>query len=717
MSSRDYGTNAVLFVGGAGNDTITDHLGQSTAQFSGAKASYSIVINGDGSVTVTDLRDGSPDGTDTLRGVDVLRFSNGDFLPDGTRISGNSAPVGANDSYSVNEDATLTIAGLGVLANDEDEDGDALTAILVAGPTNGTLTLNADGSFVYTPNADYHGSDSFTYRANDGEEAGNLVTVTITVNSVNDAPTAPIDSDATGDGSGDVRASISEHLTVGSAIGITANSTDVDGDGVQYYFKDGDGNRTQALGFFIIDATTGIVTLANEVNFELAASHSIKVFASDGTLESSSSFTVDVQNVVEHLFTSGNDSLDFNLLAAGAYDVDGAEYNALAGDDFVILPTLATSALAGHAWNYATTFDAGDGNDTVEGRDGADRVSGGLGNDILRGGAGADLLSGDDGDDSLHGGDGDDTLNGGDGADQLHGEAGDDTINGDGGNDSIWGGVGNDTLSGGGGADLVHGDDGNDSIDGGAGADTLHGGVGNDTIAGGADNDLIYGGVGADTLAGDGGNDSVYGGDGNDTLRGGDGDDLLFGELNDDWIYGGTGNDQLDGGLGNDKLFGGTGADRLVGGSGDDILAGGAGADKLTGSSGKDIFIFTDSEIGTTKIGAHDVITDFQQGTDKIDVSALLDAGFYTGLKAGALKGLGTDQYKVGFYSEGGKTWVEGDTNGDGRADFVIEMSGSYKLTNADMLVSASVITAQAQWASATGGLDYNHFHQDSLWI
>ena len=67
-----------------------------------------------------------------------------------------------------NEDTALVIAAPGVLANDSDVEGDALTAVLVSGPANGTLALNADGSFTYTPAANYNGADSFTYKANDG---------------------------------------------------------------------------------------------------------------------------------------------------------------------------------------------------------------------------------------------------------------------------------------------------------------------------------------------------------------------------------------------------------------------------------------------------------------------------------------------------------------------------------------------------------------------
>ena len=80
-----------------------------------------------------------------------------------------SAPVAADDSFTTSEDGVLNIGfSEGVLANDTDADGDPLTAELVAGPTNGTLALNDDGSFTYIPNADFSGSDSFTYTATDG---------------------------------------------------------------------------------------------------------------------------------------------------------------------------------------------------------------------------------------------------------------------------------------------------------------------------------------------------------------------------------------------------------------------------------------------------------------------------------------------------------------------------------------------------------------------
>jgi hypothetical protein len=85
-------------------------------------------------------------------------------------VSGvNDAPLAFADSYSLSEDETLTVsAAAGLLANDSDPENDPLTALLESGPSKGTLTLNADGSFSYRPNANATGSDSFSYRASDG---------------------------------------------------------------------------------------------------------------------------------------------------------------------------------------------------------------------------------------------------------------------------------------------------------------------------------------------------------------------------------------------------------------------------------------------------------------------------------------------------------------------------------------------------------------------
>ena len=80
----------------------------------------------------------------------------------------NRAPTAAADAYTTAEDTALTVAAPGVLGNDSDPDGDRLTAVLVSGPSHGTLTLNANGSFSLHPRRELQRQRLFTYRASDG---------------------------------------------------------------------------------------------------------------------------------------------------------------------------------------------------------------------------------------------------------------------------------------------------------------------------------------------------------------------------------------------------------------------------------------------------------------------------------------------------------------------------------------------------------------------
>ena len=93
----------------------------------------------------------------------------------------NEKVTTTDDSYSVNEDEILKMSDLGVLLNDNDADDDVLTVSLLTGSTSGSLELNSDGSFTYTPNADFFGTDSFEYQASDGVGAVDSAIVTITV--------------------------------------------------------------------------------------------------------------------------------------------------------------------------------------------------------------------------------------------------------------------------------------------------------------------------------------------------------------------------------------------------------------------------------------------------------------------------------------------------------------------------------------------------------
>src|SRR5688572_4342635 len=131
----------------------------------------------------------------------------------------NAGPVATADAYSVDEDGALSIATPGVIGNDVDSDGGEIAPSLVSSTSNGTLEFNADGSFAYAPRSDFNGSDAFSYRISDGSVSSDPVTVTITVNPVNDAPVATADSYTTAE---------NDVLEI-AASGVLANDTDVDG--------------------------------------------------------------------------------------------------------------------------------------------------------------------------------------------------------------------------------------------------------------------------------------------------------------------------------------------------------------------------------------------------------------------------------------------------------------------------------------------------------
>ena len=115
----------------------------------------------------------------------AFRVSDGEFEVDGTVLieirEGNSPPSATVDEYQMTGGDTLQVDAPGVLGNDHDPDNEPLTAVLVARPDHGELTLNADGSFTYVPEAGYVGADKFTYAAVDELGAKSTATVVLTV--------------------------------------------------------------------------------------------------------------------------------------------------------------------------------------------------------------------------------------------------------------------------------------------------------------------------------------------------------------------------------------------------------------------------------------------------------------------------------------------------------------------------------------------------------
>jgi VCBS repeat-containing protein len=120
----------------------------------------------------------------SVRNFEALEIQGGELPPAGN----NTPPEGMDDAVETLEDEAVIID---VLANDTDADGDPLTAVVVEGPQHGTLEMNADGTFTYTPDADYNsnfGPDGFTYRASDGVDQSEVTSVMINVTPLNDAP-------------------------------------------------------------------------------------------------------------------------------------------------------------------------------------------------------------------------------------------------------------------------------------------------------------------------------------------------------------------------------------------------------------------------------------------------------------------------------------------------------------------------------------------------
>jgi hypothetical protein len=155
------------------------------------------VSAGAASLTTVALASGSHSITGVYSGDASFSTSTSSALAH-TVTTPNSAPVATADAFAVDEDGTLTRTALtGVLLNDSDANSDPLTAVLDVGPTHGVLSggLGTDGAFSYAPATNYNGSDQFTYHANDGQASSGIVTVTLTVNAVNDAPSFAVGAD------------------------------------------------------------------------------------------------------------------------------------------------------------------------------------------------------------------------------------------------------------------------------------------------------------------------------------------------------------------------------------------------------------------------------------------------------------------------------------------------------------------------------------------
>lgn len=295
-----------------------------------------------------------------------------------------------------------------------------------------------------------------------------------------------------------------------------------------------------------------------------------------------------------------------------------------------------------------------DGADQIIGNDGVDHIYAGGGNDVIKGGGGADHINGGEGFDyatyndssvgvdvNLKTGMGKGGTAEGDmlvSIEGLEGSKYDDKLTGDGNDNVLKGGDGNDVLKGGGGADSLYGGTGNDVLEIDGVDDHAFGGDGTDTLVVNSDKglkiNLNTGFVDPNPWdnagAGHYGGSAEYGwGPGSFPHAPGTPDNItdienVIGSKYDDAIYGNAQANNLSGGNGDDLLSGLAGDDVISGGNGKDIIYGGLGADWLSGGADSDTFIFSSADASMKVNGKpQDVITDFEAGFDKIDLTAL----------------------------------------------------------------------------------------------
>jgi large repetitive protein len=191
----------------------------------------------------------------------------------------NAPPVANADNYSTPEDTPLVITAPGLLANDTDAEGATLSLSMSSGVSAGTLVLQTNGSFVYTPDPNTNGTDSFTYRTSDGELLSSPATVTIAVTPVNDAPVVANDAYTVAEGG---------TLTI-AAPGLLANDSDLDDATLTASM-----NLAPLFGTADVDANGGFTYVHDGSD---SSSDSFTYAANDGALARTGTATITVTEV------------------------------------------------------------------------------------------------------------------------------------------------------------------------------------------------------------------------------------------------------------------------------------------------------------------------------------------------------------------------------------------------------------------------------------
>ncbi len=657
-------------------------------------------------ITIEDLRpvEGGPADFGSGMGAEQRIF---ELLEGSGGQPGNNPPDANDDAVDVDEDASITIDGSQILANDSDADGDPFSIISVGQASNGTAVLNGNGSITYTPDADFAGSDSFTYTIRDSKGGSATATVSVEVNPYDDPPKAKNDSASTEiDSAVTINALANDSDPDGDALTITAFAQPNNGtvslnqngsftytpnkgfegtDSFQYTLSDGNGGQDTAL--VSVEVREGLAfdpllslqsqTFGGSIGDAVILPHEQEYLLGEGTL--AIRFSADDVSGRHYLFSKDSSYFDTGG-HLGVYIEDGKVTVRLQSESDSFTVTAPASVSANQSHHVAVTFGDGGLKLYLDGSlVASNSYQGGLlGNlEPIVIGAGQEssgdlvadklkdafdgtiehldlfgeslsanevaLLAGSGGgqDNTDPIATDDEAAIGGDGTASIDVRANDSDVDGDqlaiesftqGAHGSVRlesdgsftytqdpGYFGPDSFAyvisdGKGGLasatvtvtrQVAIGSDEDDSFVGSSLSDRFFGADGDDVATGDLAADVLHGDSGSDILKGERGSDTLRGGTGNDTLQGGWHDDSFFGH---------GGSDQLFGGRGLDRFFGGTGRDEIYGGSGDDVVFGGIGTDTVWGGSGDDrVTVFFDDD---------KVIEEEDGGFDRVFVEA-----------------------------------------------------------------------------------------------
>ncbi|ANL39567.1 cadherin-like domain-containing protein [Rhizobium phaseoli] len=411
-----------------------------------------------------------------------------DAVNDAPVLSGSAATLSAGS-----EDTPYTISAADLLAGFTDVDGDQLS---VSGLTanHGALVDNNNGTWTFTPDANYNGPVSLSYAVIDGHGGSVPATQSFTLDAVNDAPVLSGNAATLAAGTEDTPYTI-------SAADLLAGFSDVDGDqlsvsgltanhgalvdnnnGTWTFTPDANYNGPVSLSYAVIDGHGGSVPASQ--SFALAAVNDAPTAVvlsntvtstpeNGGVIKVADIAVTDVDSGNNVLSLSGSDSASFTILNGALYFNGGANFEAKAGYDVTVNVNDATvggTPDASHNFHLGITDVLESDSDTSNDHD-TDTATATTTNwgetngvDIKVGNAADNTISGGNSGDTLYGQAGNDTLNGNNGADALYGQAGNDILIGSQGLDTLYGGSGNDTLNGSGEQDDLWGGSGNDTF-------------------------------------------------------------------------------------------------------------------------------------------------------------------------------------------------------------------------------------------------------------